>query len=1533
MAGGSQTTNGGAGQGALQGSSSQALVLVGEQGGRTLIFPDTPLTRLNYFDGKFLRAQDMMLEQTYLRRLVAVSNQAGGAGIVYGLTVTRVESGDQIRVDPGLAVDGIGQVLYLPAPAQLGIQDLIDASRRIESAQLKARPFRGSGEFTDCVVETPSQPASSAAGAQLYLLIAGWAQALCGEEAVMGQLCEDACAGTTDRPFRVEGIVVWLRPLGLARLPATTSSQIHYDPRIHLRSLVASEVYAEEPAFPDLISRAGLATDIWCQGALLNSPTEVPLAVVGRLGTTTLFVDAWTVRRERTETPPRRYWAWRMAMRPWDVYLAQILQFQCQLHEILAGPPEAGGASDPCAPSHTAIESANAALSHLQDQYAKVLEKTLADQLGTQLLDVRNRLLDAIKVGATVSATRTLINGGILELPPAGYLPVDNSVQAQTVNDQVLRLLGEGLDLRFCVVRPDYVPHALEEAQHMQRISLLTGLDDPKTKPQVDVLVPDGQIVDVPGVSAGHGFEASIGLLPMGGKAAMHLEGAGRSDHFGADGYSFEVAAAGGAATGASVAAIVGAIRNLATLEPAALDNLPRVTAAEAAAFRTTSGFALNLNALALAATTHFANLRTVLLRAGAVGPIELPVFTPPPGVTTETDVSAAWAAVSSERDVLKLKVGESSQISLRAALAGVAGNVIDSHQLLGTATVMEIAPGPGGERQLILDVKGVHSRGTESGSTTKDVNLRVVLRDFTASANEPRVQVLLSLGRFSYAFTIIWQPGSPIKFQFDIASSFSRLIVRPVLTSQFTENPDVLLEQNAKHILAESALKLVGLALKDQTFFDAEKRALFPPPPGPSGKQLVHATRDWVLFVRRRQLDCGEVVVPALAPGRRYRIYHRLVDGLAELKQVVGAIEKGEAIAGLNLVGLQDLAIFAADLPTLVGRADAIIQDLKKANAGNRIEYCALMPRDPHDGDVLGRARLGNLEAAISSIYPVDLANHTTDVLSTLPASLDVAGTDGAIVLLTMAAATVCTSVFRAPSNLWERAATLLRKGDFSPLADKTDFPHLTEIVFNLDSTEMTSNPDQVKQAWGSNRGPVEAALLLYKKDDPGLGVMDLWQQRVNGVVALLQSTGIQPELVEVTTQLPPDLTNCPTILVLVERVVVTTCHRVFALKAAAEVTVRRLLADGKFDEVLKSQDVRELGIVNFEQTLTNVTNDPAFAATQMKWNRIGGTPARCVVSYTKGSETTVEEPLLRERVAALANDLGGDILAANVEVQPISASMEQQGCPVWTFIEPASGHRMVVTHEPTGVVLGVSSGPVTSGGPVLTHVQPAGAATERPGVATTPTVSSTGVTTPPAGTAPPPAPPPPAPTPPPPAPPPAARPVPPPPPPAPPPQPTPAPARPTPPAQPPSAAPAATTAHSVYAVKALNPQWTMTLLPSLRRGAGSDPMLRNMAGPEGVLAPLGVITFKTGTTRIEGAASLTKLSAVPWARDVKTSQPAMAFYLGGSPPEQPTPLQRQVELIQGDVGSTNVGVTPVPGPKPPPGGSPILTIILMDV
>ena len=60
------------------------------------------------------------------------------------------------------------------------------------------------------------------------------------------------------------------------------------------------------------------------------------------------------------------------------------------------------------------------------------------------------------------------------------------------------RLLGPGVDLRFCVASADYVPGAFESAQHMSGSPAVAGLEDAARKPKVDIIVPDGALRVVP---------------------------------------------------------------------------------------------------------------------------------------------------------------------------------------------------------------------------------------------------------------------------------------------------------------------------------------------------------------------------------------------------------------------------------------------------------------------------------------------------------------------------------------------------------------------------------------------------------------------------------------------------------------------------------------------------------------------------------------------------------------------------------------------------------------------------------------------------------------------------------------------------------------------------------------------------------------------------------------------------------------------------------------------------------------------------
>ncbi len=491
--------------------------LLGGRSGVSIIDASSILKRLWYFDGRFLRASGFRLDQEYVRSLVALSNQALGHGVVHGYDVG-LAGGDRLRVEGGLAIAASGRVVYLPQDVELGIAKLIARS----SGELDpgTSPVPGVADFTPCPPDEPADPALTVPPRPLYVLTVAGAEALCGEEERFGHLCEDACATESDRSVAVEGVVFRVRELSL---PLPTSRTVPFTNR-HLRSRVASAWFArEQTSVPSMISGAGLRAGVWCNGADGVGGEEVALAVLDRTGSVTSLLDMWTARRELVETTPQRYWAARMAMRPWDVFLAQVLQFQCQLL-ALGGLDTEPGVADPCGDERDALAAANEILGGLAQPAAAPAEGAghLAFErghaagiaAGSPLLQrieaVRARIAQSLSASPRSQTGSLLLDGGIVEVPSGGYLPV--SPQSD-VAAQVRALFGPGVDLRFCAVRPDFVPEALQEAQHMERISLTQGIDDPNDREEVDVLVPDGDVAESQPPAAA-GFVGSVRILP-----------------------------------------------------------------------------------------------------------------------------------------------------------------------------------------------------------------------------------------------------------------------------------------------------------------------------------------------------------------------------------------------------------------------------------------------------------------------------------------------------------------------------------------------------------------------------------------------------------------------------------------------------------------------------------------------------------------------------------------------------------------------------------------------------------------------------------------------------------------------------------------------------------------------------------------------------------------------------------------------------------------------------------------------------------
>ena len=104
-----------------------------------------PADRPAYATGMLLDAQDFLDEQTYHRgRLARALMQLAGGGTLAGLRVwhqTAIEGGEEarpeeIRVEPGLAVDRLGRLIELPRPACLRLPRWWDAEMAIEGGSL-----------------------------------------------------------------------------------------------------------------------------------------------------------------------------------------------------------------------------------------------------------------------------------------------------------------------------------------------------------------------------------------------------------------------------------------------------------------------------------------------------------------------------------------------------------------------------------------------------------------------------------------------------------------------------------------------------------------------------------------------------------------------------------------------------------------------------------------------------------------------------------------------------------------------------------------------------------------------------------------------------------------------------------------------------------------------------------------------------------------------------------------------------------------------------------------------------------------------------------------------------------------------------------------------------------------------------------------------------------------------------------------------------------------------------------------------------
>ncbi|WP_412543362.1 hypothetical protein R8Z50_13045 [Longispora sp. K20-0274] len=401
------------------------------------------ITRLRPADGLFLRAEHLIVMQDYARELALSVGLAAGTGVVHGYRV-RIEGSD-LCVDPGLAISPTGRPLRSWAPVKVALHEFVPVANGF------------------WVVEVAP---------------AEW---LFGEENVYGNLCDDPCStGAPIRPFSAEGVRVELTPDVMPGLGDRPGPQ--------RRNWLASAYFERErvgggpwltPVAPN-VPVAPITTRDWRDPTGAPDGDRVPIALLVRIGDAWV-VDVWAARRDVGDPPPRRAWQSRLGMRPWDVFVAQVLQFQDQLARTWS--------TSVSVPERPAVDLTEV-LDEMRAHYARMRIKPHWIDAGISAME-----------GAIPAAGRfgpSLRDLGFDELPPAGYLPAppaDRSALGQ-VRDYAAALFGDAVELRVCQCRADAVAEAVEESRNLDRIPLVA--DGAHLPPRVDILVPSVR-ADLPG--------------------------------------------------------------------------------------------------------------------------------------------------------------------------------------------------------------------------------------------------------------------------------------------------------------------------------------------------------------------------------------------------------------------------------------------------------------------------------------------------------------------------------------------------------------------------------------------------------------------------------------------------------------------------------------------------------------------------------------------------------------------------------------------------------------------------------------------------------------------------------------------------------------------------------------------------------------------------------------------------------------------------------------------------------------------------
>jgi hypothetical protein len=336
-----------------------------------------------------------------------------------------------------------------------------------------------------------------------------------------------------------------------------------------------------------------------------------------------------------------------------------------------------------------------------------------------------------------------------------------------------------------------------------------------------------------------------------------------------------------------------------------------------------------------------------------------------------QTQVSGRFITAQSIDPPIALEVAFHGALTVQSA--GADGSVINAAANLIISLAILTEPAPQEEAEQLI---------------TKRVNWQVTL-SYSGDDNDGSITVDLMLPGSTQAFLRLRRAritsGTSELYEILLPAPPAPPPANPFVNLArlaLTADAGVLQPQNPNHALAEDGLILVQAPVieTESTFRSAAEAWLFPALPPATSELTIQALRDWVLFTRRREEQCGVgVLPPPPPPPRTYRIFNILAENpdaaqsqAQQLAQVFADPARLTVLIQGQLriqksQGRDFIVTFAGDSAQPLFDLAAADADWKLFQPGDKIFFAAAGERA--DNDVaLQLSRIRTFETAISA-------------------------------------------------------------------------------------------------------------------------------------------------------------------------------------------------------------------------------------------------------------------------------------------------------------------------------------------------------------------------------------------------------------------------------------------------------------------------------------------------------------------------------------------------------------------------------------